>query len=213
MLVYRSRGSVSDARYILGMGNLLINLTFQRVAIFVTFCMFVLYKMNTVSLYDTAPWDVSRWCRLVVGTDVADVPRDFWLIIFCNQAVFLLCHIINTLNHDMQSGASQSKIQIWLFPTDCPSGTHRDNINDCVSCPIGTYMDRPNREGNCIECPQMTTTKEEGSVSKEECASEYAHKDGRESSFSQLFRAIGGTTGFGTWEDNDASFVLTGFSR
>ena len=197
--------------YILGMGTLLNNLTFQRVAIFVTFCMFVLYKRHTGSLYDIAPWDVSRWCRLVVGTAVADVHRDFWLIIFCDQAVNY--YAISSPHHDMQSGASQSKIQIWLFPTDCPSGTHRDNVNDCVSCPIGTYMDRPNREGNCIECPQMTTTKEEGSVSKEDCASEYAHKDGRESSYSQLCCAIGGTASFGTWEDNDASFVLTGFSR
>ena len=54
-------------------------------------------------------------------------------------------------------------------------------------------MDRPNRDDNCIECPQMTTTKEEGSVSKEDCASEYAYKEGRDSSFSQMFLATGYT--------------------
>ena len=91
----------------------------------------------------------------------------------------MLYAIITTLNHDIPvetSGASQSKIQMCFFPTDCPSGTHRDGFDNCATCPIGTYMDRPNRDDKCIECPQMTTTNEEGSVSKEDCASEYACK-------------------------------------
>ena len=62
---------------------------------------------------------------------------------------------------------------VFLFITDCPSGTHWDNINGCATCPIGTNMEHPNRENNCIVCPEMTTTSGEGSVSEQDCVGEY----------------------------------------
>ena len=68
---------------------------------------------------------------------------------------------------------------VSFFVTDCPSGTHRDIINGCATCPIGTYMDRPNREDSCIQCPEGTTTTEGGSVSEQDCDGEYAYNKDR----------------------------------
>ena len=87
--------------------------------------------------------------------------------------------------------------------TDCPSGTHWDSINGCATCPFGTYMEHPNRANNCTECPEMTTTIEEGSVSEQDCVGEYVYTK-REPSWCHLCRATGGTTtGFGKLKTND----------
>ena len=98
--------------------------------------------------------------------------------------------------------------------SDCPSGTHRHNINGCATCPIGTYMDHPNRATSCTECPEMTTTSSEGSVSEQDCVGEYVYTENRESSLCQLCGANGGTTtGFGALKTNDshdANCIVTG---
>ena len=101
---------------------------------------------------------------------------------------------IATRNYDTIKSIPIENINMFLFfVTDCPSGTHRDIINGCATCPIGTYMDRPNREDSCIQCPEGTTTTGEGSVSEQDCDGENTYNEDRVIifAFSQLVAPSG----------------------